>query len=92
VLVETGPTYPNGIAAEPDGSILWGETFPRTLRRRRPGGEVELLRTLPEGHLPDGIKTAVDGSIFVASITSGGIDVLGPTAASGASSTPAANR
>jgi gluconolactonase len=78
VLVETGPTYPNGIVVEPDGSVVWDESYTRTLRRRRPSGEVELLCTLPEEHMPDGMKLAADGSIFVATITSGGIDVLAP--------------
>jgi gluconolactonase len=78
ILVETGPTYPNGIAVEADGSVIWSETYPRTVRRRRPDGSVELIATLPEGHLPDGLKIAADDSIYVASITSGGVDVLSP--------------
>jgi len=76
VLAEVGPTFPNGIVAEPDGSLVWGESYTRDIRRRRPGGSVELLVTLPEGHVPDGMKVAANGDIYIASLGSRGIDVM----------------
>jgi gluconolactonase len=78
VLVETGRTYPNGIAGEADGSIVWSESHTRQVRRRRPDGAVELIATLPENRIPDGLSVAADGSIYVTGITSAGLDVLGP--------------
>jgi gluconolactonase len=78
VLHEAGATYPNGITAEPDGSVVWVESYTRRVRRRRPDGSVELLLTLPEGHIPDGLKVAADGNLYVTTITSGGVDVLSP--------------
>lgn len=78
VLMHVGPSYPNGIAAEPDGSIVWGESYTRRIRRRRPNGAFELLATLPEGHLPDGLKIADDGNLYITGVTSGGIDVVAP--------------
>jgi gluconolactonase len=78
VLHDAGPTYPNGITAEPDGSIVWVESYTRDVRRRRPDGSVEHLVTLPEGHIPDGLKVAADGNLYVTTITSHGVDVLSP--------------
>jgi gluconolactonase len=76
ILEQVGPSFPNGIAAEPDGSIVWDESFTRQVRRRRPDGSVELLATLPEDRIPDGLKIAANGDIYVTGVTSGGVDVL----------------
>jgi gluconolactonase len=78
ILEEVGPTFPNGIAAEPDGSIVWDESYTRRVRRRRPNGSIELLATLPEDRILDGMKLAEDGHIYVTGVSSGGIDVLAP--------------
>jgi gluconolactonase len=78
VLEEVGPVYPNGIVAEPDGSIVWDESYTRQVKRRRPDGSIELLVTLPEDRLPDGLKRAGNGDLYIASGTSGGIDVVSP--------------
>jgi gluconolactonase len=76
VVEEVGPVFPNGIVAEPDGSVVWNESFTRRVRRRRPDGTVEQLATLPEGRVADGMKLADDGRIFVCGVASGGVDVL----------------
>jgi gluconolactonase len=68
--------YPNGIVAEPDGSIVWVESYPRKVWRRRPDGSREELHTLAEGHVPDGLKVAANGDLWITTVTSGGIDVL----------------
>lgn len=78
VLAELGPVYPNGIAAEADGSIVWAETYPRLVRRRRPDGAVQDVCRLPEEHLPDGLKVAENGDLFITSVTSGGVDIVAP--------------
>jgi gluconolactonase len=78
VLERVGPTYPNGIVVEPDGAIVWNESYPRRVRRRRPDGSVELLATLPEDRVADGMKIAEGGRIYVAGVSSGGLDVLAP--------------
>jgi len=77
-LEDVGHAYPNGIVVEPDGAIVWAESFSRHIRRRAPGGDVETLATLPEDRIPDGMKLADDGNLFVAGVTSGGIDVVAP--------------
>ncbi|HST40786.1 MAG TPA: SMP-30/gluconolactonase/LRE family protein [Conexibacter sp.] len=76
VVLDVGPVYPNGIVAEADGAVVWVESYTRAVRRRRPDGEVELLAVLDDGHVPDGLAVAADGSLWVTSVTSGGIDVL----------------
>lgn len=78
VLVETGPTFPNGIVGEADGSVVWVESYTRRVRRRRPDGTLELLTTLPEDRVPDGLAVAADGNLYVTGITSHGLDVLAP--------------
>lgn len=78
VVLELGPVYPNGIVAEADGAVVWVESYTRAVRRRRPDGEVELLAVLDDGHVPDGLAVAVDGSLWVTTVSSGGIDVVDP--------------
>jgi sugar lactone lactonase YvrE len=78
VVLDLGPVYPNGIVAEADGAVVWVESYARAVRRRRPDGAVELLAVLDEEHVPDGLAVAADGSLWVTSVTSGGIDVVDP--------------
>ena len=78
VLYRTGPTYPNGIVVDPDGSVVWDESYTRAVHRRRSDGTVEHVATLPEGHIPDGMKLATDGRLFIATVSSGGVDVIAP--------------
>jgi len=78
IVAEPGHAYPNGIVAEPDGAVAWTESFTRRIRRRTPDGGVATVATLPRGRIPDGMKRAADGSLYVAGVTSGGIDVVRP--------------
>jgi gluconolactonase len=78
VIEELGHVYPNGIVAEADGSIVWVESYTLKVRRRRPDGSKEELCTLPEGHVPDGLKLAANGDLWITTVTSGGVDVVGP--------------
>ena len=76
ILEELDRVYPNGIVAERDGSIVWVESYPRNVIRRRPDGSKTLLHRLPEEHAPDGLKIDADGNFWITSFTSGGVDVL----------------
>jgi gluconolactonase len=78
ILEQVGPSFPNGIVAESDGSVVWNESFTRRVRRRRPDGSIELVATLPEDRILDGMKVGADGNLYVTGVTSGGIDVLTP--------------
>ena len=75
-VVDTGVTFPAGIAGEPDGSIVWTEAYADRVRRRRPDGSVETVAQLPEGHVPHGVAVAEDGSLWVTSFGSSTLDVV----------------
>jgi gluconolactonase len=77
VLEELDRVYPNGIVAEPDGSVVWVESYTRHVVRRRPDGSKELLHELAEGHIPDGFKIDADGNFWITTFGSGGLDVIG---------------
>ena len=77
-IVDVGPTYPNGVTVEADGGVVWVESYTRCVRRWRPDGSVELIMTLPEHHIPDGLKVGADDNLYIASVTSRGIDVVAP--------------
>src|SRR5579862_5117041 len=56
ILEELDHVYPNGIVVEPDGSVIWVESYTLKVVRRRPSGAKEVIHTMPEGHIPDGLK------------------------------------
>lgn len=76
VAFET-PVFPNGIAVEDDGSIVWDESYTGHVGRLRPDGVREDLGRL-SGPNPilDGMKVGADGRLYVADITGAGIHVL----------------
>ncbi len=74
ILEELDYVYPNGIVAEPDGSIVWVESYTRRVVRRSPAGKKTVIHTLPEGHIPDGLKIDVNGDFWIATVASGGVD------------------
>jgi len=76
VLEELEPVYPNGIVAEPDGSVVWVESYTRRVVRRRPDGTKETIHELAEGHIPDGFKIDADGNFWITTFSSGGLDVI----------------
>jgi gluconolactonase len=78
LLEELPAAYPNGITAEADGSIVWVESYDRGVYRKRAGAASELLTRLDEGHIPDGLKIAANGDLWVTAFTAGGVDILAP--------------
>ena len=54
-----------------------GELYTRRIIRRRPDG-AKPLSTPSHGHIPDGFKIDADGNFWVATVTSGGIDIVSP--------------
>jgi gluconolactonase len=76
-VVETlDHVYPNGIVAEPDGSIVWVESFTNRVVRRGLDGSRSVIHTLREGHIPDGLKVDIEGNLWITTVASGGIDVI----------------
>lgn len=76
LLEEVPDAYPNGIVAEPDGSIVWVESYERGIYRKRPGKPSEQIARLAEGHIPDGLKIAANGDLWVTAVLGGGVDIL----------------
>ena len=78
LLVELEATYPNGIAVEDDGSLVWTESYERRLRRRRPDGSIETVATFAEEEaVPDGLAIGPAGELYVTVLFAGGLRVLG---------------
>lgn len=83
VLVEVGHgAFPNGIAVEPDGGVIWDESYSGRVRRLRNDGDVELVCALPDidgvAAVPDGLTIASNGDIYVTSVDQGGVHVVSP--------------
>jgi gluconolactonase len=76
LLEELESVYTNGIVAEADGSLVWVESYTREVWRRRPDGGKALLHTLPAGHVPDGLKVADNGDLWITTFMSHGVDVI----------------
>jgi gluconolactonase len=74
ILEELDYVYPNGIVAEPDGSIVWVESYTLRVVRRTPDGKKSVIHTLPDGHIPDGLKIAENGDFWITTVASGGVD------------------
>jgi len=82
LVEEVGPAYPNGIVADGDGSLVWVESYRRGVYRKRPGQQSELIRVLPDGHIPDGLKIDSSGNLWITAFTAGGVDILTPDGSS----------
>jgi gluconolactonase len=76
ILEELEYTYPNGIVAEADGSIVWVESYTSKMIRRKPDGSKTLIHTFKEKHIPDGFKVDIAGNFWVTTTISGGIDIV----------------
>ncbi len=71
------PTFPNGIAVEADGSVVWAESYTGMVRRLRKDGTIEDIARLPgEKPVADGMAVAADGRLFVTTVNGGGIEVI----------------
>jgi gluconolactonase len=74
------PTFPNGIAVEGDGSVVWAESYTGMVRRLDPAsGRITDIARLPgEKPVADGMAVGADGRLYVTTVNGGGIDVLNP--------------
>ena len=74
---ELPDAYPNGIVVEADGGVVWVESYERArlpaAGRRPPRNR---SHTLPDGHVPDGLKVAANGDLWITAFMSGGVDIL----------------
>jgi gluconolactonase len=74
------PTFPNGIAVEADGAVVWAESYTGMVRRLHPDtGLSEDIAVLPgEKPIADGMAVGADGLLYVTTVNGGGIEVLRP--------------
>ena len=74
----TPPTFPNGIAIEADGSVVWAESYTGMVRRLDPAtGAIADIAKLPgEKPVADGMAVGKDGRLDVTTVNGGGIDVI----------------
>jgi gluconolactonase len=72
------PTFPNGIAIEADGSVVWAESYTGMVRRLDPAtGTIEDIARLPgDNPIADGMAVGADGLLYVTTVNGGGIDVI----------------
>lgn len=72
------PTFPNGIAIEADGSVVWAESYTGMVRRLNPDNlQITDICKLPgDKPVADGMAVAADGRLFVTTVNGGGIDVI----------------
>jgi len=80
LLEELPPTYPNGIAVEPDGSIVWVESYTRAVRRRK-DGKLQTVCVLHEPVVPDGFKIASNGDFYVTGVDAGTVEIVSSSGA-----------
>lgn len=76
VIAELGEVFPNGIAADREGGIVWGETTSRLIKHKQQGAAPKILARLPEGHMADGMKFDAAGRLWITTVKGGGFDVL----------------
>lgn len=79
LLAELKPsTFPNGIAVEADGSLVWAESYSGMVRRLNISSlAIEDICKLPgDNPIADGLAVAQDGRLFVTTVNGGGIDVI----------------
>lgn len=74
------PTFPNGLAIEADGSVVWAESYTGMVRRLDPAtGVISDIDRLPgDNPIADGMAVGADGLLYVTTVNGGGIDVIRP--------------
>ena len=77
MILERPQVYPNGIAFDAQGRLLWTESMGHRVCRLE-NGEATVFAQLSDEHVPDGMAFAADGRLFVCTTISGGLTVLSP--------------
>jgi gluconolactonase len=83
LLVDCGVAFPNGIAFDRDGALLWSESYTRAVRRidlsDRSIEEVAVLED--RDAVPDGIAVDLAGWVHVTATRAGGVWAVSPDGA-----------
>lgn len=83
LLAEVGATFPNGIAFDLAGRLVWSESYTRAVRRLDLGdGSIEDVCVLDDPDaVPDGIAVDALGWVYVTATKAGGIWAVSPDGA-----------
>jgi gluconolactonase len=76
IVHDVGPTFPNGIGFDRDNRLVWAET--RTKRLMAAGQPPSIVAQLDSQGSGDGFAVCSDGTLVVATLFSGGIDIVLP--------------
>ena len=57
---------------------MWVESYDRGDCRRKPDSASQLIHVMPENHVPDGLKVAANGRLWITAFMGGGIDIVAP--------------
>jgi gluconolactonase len=76
LLYELGNTFPNGLAFSPAGRFVWMESHTKRVVGVTSDGKPETLAQLAPETTPDGCAYAADGRLVVATLFTGGLDVI----------------
>jgi gluconolactonase len=80
LLYELGNTFPNGLAYDAAGRLVWMESHTKRVIGATSDGGWETLAQLAPETTPDGCAYAADGRLVVATLFTGGLDVVEWTA------------
>jgi sugar lactone lactonase YvrE len=79
VILELDNTYPTGIAFDSAGRMTWAElNKKRIVRSDPPYHDWDVVAELPQEAAPDGCAYTTGGDLVVATLFSGGLDVVSP--------------
>ena len=76
LVFELGNTFPNGLAFDPAGRLVWMESHTKRVMGVTLDGGWESLVQLGQETTPDGCAYASDGRLVVATLFAGGLDVV----------------
>lgn len=74
------PVFPNGLAVQADGAVVWDESYTGRIGRTRGirSAPEDLGRLPGDNPLPDGMTIGKDGRLYVTDLVGRGIHVLSP--------------
>ena len=55
---------------------MWVESYERGRLSHATRAPSERIAVLPEGHIPDGLKVAADGDLWITTVLGGTVDIL----------------
>jgi gluconolactonase len=76
VVHQIGPVFPNGIGFDTEDHLIWSESRTRTIMASSDQPSVVCRFEAPAR--PDGFAVSADGTLVVATLQSGGLDVVAP--------------